>query len=156
MQQHNEPQRKPARCAPHVVAYEQEYLAWYQRENRTIGEPFDPRGLLTAARRQWRQWPHLIAALERCTMRFPKSLIYDYFVPRRVQRLHWKFAGTYFLDHTPWGEVALDVIHDPENPGGLMIGGMEYFERIMTWPMNKYGEIVPPDSPDAIHRKHHA
>ncbi|HRP00781.1 MAG TPA: hypothetical protein PLN54_15225 [Flavobacteriales bacterium] len=101
MQQQNAPQRKPAPRAPHLVAYEQEYLAWYHKENSTTGEPFDPGPLVAAARRQWRQWPHLIAALERCTMRFPKSLLYDHFVPRRVQRLSWKFAGTYFLDHTP-------------------------------------------------------
>ncbi|HRP00780.1 MAG TPA: hypothetical protein PLN54_15220 [Flavobacteriales bacterium] len=52
--------------------------------------------------------------------------------------------------------MALDVIHDPDNPGGFLIGGMEYFERIMTWPMNKYGDLVPPGSPDAIPRKHRA
>lgn len=149
--QPNTPRQKPQRLA-HVVAYEEAYLAWYQKENRIVGEPFDPSSLVAAARRQWRQWPHLIAALERCTMRFPESLLYDYFLSPKDRRAHWKFAGTYFLEHPEWGELALDVIHDPQNPGGFAISGMEYFERVMCWPVNKYGEVVPPGTPGALPR----
>jgi hypothetical protein len=29
---------------------------------------------------------------------------------------------------------------------------MEYFERVMRWPVNKYGEVVPPGSPGALPR----
>jgi hypothetical protein len=151
IQPHRTDRKHPARAA-HVVAYEELYLAWYTKQSRTVGEPFDPRGLVAAARNQWRQWPHLIAALERCTMRFPESLLYDHFIPPLMVRTQWRFVGTYFLDHTPWGEVALDVIHDPQNPGGFAIGGMEYFERVMRWPVNKYGEVVPPGSPGALPR----
>lgn len=147
---HNTPGRPLQRVA-HVAAYEQAYLAWYNHENGTVGEPFDPGSLVAAARRQWRRWPHLIAALERCTMRFPESLLYDHFMPRNERRAHWKFVGTYFLDHPEWGELALDLIRDPQNPGGFVFGGMEYFERVMTWPRNKYGDVVPPGSPDAVH-----
>lgn len=85
-------------------------------------------------------------------MRFPESLLYDHFRSPKDRRAHWKFAGSCFLVHPEWGQLVMDVIHDPKEPGGFAIGGMEYFERVMRWPVDKYGDVVPPGSPDALPR----
>lgn len=126
--------------------FECEYLDWYVRVHDTVGQPFDPRLCMQLARAQWRDRPQLAEAFARCTTQWPRREegLYTAFMAPRHKAERWRFAGNLFLMHPEWGELLVDVIHDPEVPGGLAIGGIEYLDRVRRSVMAENRELYWP------------
>jgi hypothetical protein len=119
-----------------LSTYERDYLAWYARETDSTGDPFDPSTLVAAARAQWSDRPQLVLALARCTRSWQRNALYTFFLSRSAQRTRWHYAGHLFLQHPGWGTLCVDLLHDPAVPGGLSIGGIEYWDRVMGRPVD--------------------
>lgn len=118
----------------HSTGYEHDYLAWYTRENDTVGTPFDAALLAQLAREQWSDRPALALACARCTAQWKRNELYSYFIAPMHRRARWNFGGSLFLDHPTWGTLAVDVLMDPNGPGGFAIGGIEFLERVLGRP----------------------
>ena len=118
----------------HHHAYERDYLNWYRRTNDTTGEAFDPTLFVQLAQQQWSDRPALAAAFARCTATWSRNELYTYFQAPMHRPARWKFAGSLFLDHPTLGTLLVDVLHDADAPGGLSIGGMEFFDRVLGRP----------------------
>lgn len=120
----------------HHHEFERDYFAWYRRTSDTTGAPFDPSPFVQLAQQQWSDRPALAAAFARCTAQWARNALYTYFVAPMHRTARWKFAGSLFLDHPTLGTLLVDVLHDANAPGGLSIGGMEFFDRVMGRPTN--------------------
>jgi hypothetical protein len=95
-----------------------------------VGEPFDPRSLVIAARFQFPEMPELARALAHCTHRWPENEYRDVLVPPERWHLCDVVPTIYFLVHHTWGELSLDVVNDREAPEGFTIVGLVYLERM--------------------------
>lgn len=115
----------------HLLAFEREYLDWYTRSTDTTGTPFDPTPLVEAARAQYPSKPEWAMAFALCTRRWERSELYTYFISPPDKRARWSYAGGFFLEHPVLGTVTVDLIHDPNGPGGIAIGGVEWLDVVM-------------------------
>lgn len=114
----------------HLSAYEREYLAWYEREQDTVGEPFDPQPFVDAARAQYPDHPELAAAFARCTGAWHRSRLYTYLRMPADRKARWHFIGSFWLQHPTLGKLLVDLLQDPDDGAQVCIGGIEYFDRL--------------------------
>jgi len=121
-----------ARKTQHLEQYELMYLNWYRGLAPQPGEAYDPTDLVALARQQWSDEPHLADALAQCTLIWPRTDLYHYFLPEHLHATRWHFAGTWFMQHPTLGALAFDMLHDKEVPGGFTVGGVEYLDRVMS------------------------
>jgi len=105
--------------------FERDYLAWYDRNFRNPGRPFDPTLLVALAREQWTDRPELAASFARCTREWPRNQLYSYFMSPMERPTKWRFATNLFLAHPTLGTLLVDVMTDQS------IGGIEYLDRVM-------------------------
>ena len=125
----------------HQHAFERDYLAWYRRYNDTTGIPYDPTALVDAARKHHRNKPQWATAFALCTRRWDRNELYTDFLSPPDRRARWNYAGGFFMEHPVMGTITVDLIHDPNGPGGIAIGGVEWLDVVMGY-RNSTGEVV--------------
>ncbi|MCB9163600.1 MAG: hypothetical protein H6592_04050 [Flavobacteriales bacterium] len=111
-------------------AYERDYLAWYEREQDTVGEPFDPQPFVDAAHAQYPDHPELAEAFARCTGAWHRSRLYTYLRMPADRKARWHFIGSFWLQHPKLGKLLVDLLQDPDDGAQVCIGGFEYFDRL--------------------------
>ncbi|HNR55238.1 MAG TPA: hypothetical protein PKJ19_08735 [Flavobacteriales bacterium] len=114
----------------HLSAYEREYLAWYEREQDTVGEPFDTQPFVDAALAQYPGQPELAAAFARRTGAWHRSRLYTYLRMPADRKARWHFIGSFWLQHPDLGKLLVDLLKDPDDAAQACIGGFEYFDRL--------------------------
>ena len=125
------------------------------RPMNTVGEPFDPRSLVIAARFQFPEMPGLARALAHCTRRWPESDHCDVLVPPERWHLCDVIPTIYFLAHHTWGELSLYLVNDRDALEGFTIVSLTYLERMppddLLDPDGLFdldeGPLPPPDGP---------
>lgn len=114
-----------------ALAFEREYISWYQRTVDHTGTPFDPATLVALAQAQHPTLPQLAQALARATAIWNRNELYSYFLSYADRKQHWHFLFTFRLHHPILGELLIDVVRDPRDAQRMAIGGAEYLSRAM-------------------------
>jgi hypothetical protein len=91
-------------------------------------QPFDPRELIDAARREYPEQPWIAEALSHCTEAFSVSRWMVHFVdPAKPNEpgSAWQFRENVTLESPADGDIVLDILKDGR------VGAIEYLGRLL-------------------------